>query len=153
MSLAAARQTVMSAIRGYAMFKIDGTDFKIDTKKSRVKLRVAKDGSAKIDADIYGDKTQYEKITENEDSPWSWTLYPPHFYLHDYPAKIGKVEGKATAKISIDDLDENEAAIYLIEHNDIDDVIVTIADGGLTAKGTVFLSGRPHSFSIKFVKP
>lgn len=61
MPLAAARLIVMFAIRGYAMFKIDGTDFKIDTKKSRVKLRVAKDGSAKVDADIYGDKTQYEK--------------------------------------------------------------------------------------------
>ena len=143
---------VAFAIREYAMFKIDGTEFKIDRKKSRVKLRVAKDGTAKIDADIYGDKKQYGIITEDEDSSWSWTLYPPHFYLHDFPAKIGRVEGKATAKISIDDLDENEAAIYLIEHNDIDDVIVTIDDGGLTAKGIVFLSGRPNSFSIKFLK-
>ncbi|MBL8814565.1 MAG: hypothetical protein JNL58_00950 [Planctomyces sp.] len=51
------------------MFKIDGTNFKIDRRKSRVKLRVAKDGSAKIDADIYGDKIQYDAITEDEDSP------------------------------------------------------------------------------------
>jgi len=134
------------------MFKIDDTDFKIDRKRSRVKLRFAEDGSATIDADIYGDKSQYEAITEDDNSPWSWTLYPPHFYLHDYPANIGKVEGMATAMITVDDLDEHEAAIYLIEHNDIDDVIVTIADGGLSAKGTVFLSGRPHSFSIKYTR-
>lgn len=134
------------------MFKINDTDFKIDRKRSRVKLRVAKDGSATIDADIYGDKSQYEAITEDENSPWSWTLYPPHFYLHDYPAKIGKAKGEAHAKITVDDLDEHEAAIYLIEHNDIDAVTVSVVDGELSAKGTVFLSGRPHSFSIKLTK-
>lgn len=135
------------------MFKIDGTDFKVDLKKSKFKLRIAKNGSAKIDADIYGDKTQYKSLTEDESSPWSWTLYPPHFYLHGFPAKPGKVEGTASATVTVEDLDEHEAAIYLMEHNDIDEVSVKIAKETLTAKGIVFLSGRPHSFSIKFAKP
>lgn len=134
------------------MFKIGDTDFHVDVKKSSFKLRILKNGDATIDADIYGDELQYEAITADEDSPWSWTLYPPHFYIHEFPAKVGKVAGKASAKITVDDLDDYEAAIYLIEHNDLDDVAVTIDETTFHAKGTVFLSGRPHPFSIKFTK-
>jgi hypothetical protein len=140
-----------------SMFKIDGTDFGINPKKSKVKTRVLKDGSAVIDAEVYGDPKRYEKITENDDSPWSWTLYPPHFYLRSFPAKLAKVTAKkatkVTARITVSDLDEHEAAIYLIEHNDVDNVSV-LADGTtFSAKGTVFLAGRPKPFSIKFETP
>jgi len=134
------------------MFKIDNTDFQIDVRKSRFKLRLSKAGTATIDADIYGDKSRYETITEDDDSPWSWTLYPPHFYIHGFPARLARTAGKASATIKAADLDEHEAAIYLIEHNDIDDVTITVDATTFRARGTVFLSGRPHAFSIKFTK-
>jgi hypothetical protein len=108
------------------MFKVNGTDFRINTRKSRFKVRISKAGEATIDADIYGDKARYEKITEDEDSPRSWTLYPPHFYMHSFPAKVSRVAGRFRAKITVDNLDEYEVAIYLIEHNDVDDVTVSV---------------------------
>ena len=65
---------------------------------------------------------------------------------------MGRIPGRANAKVTVDDLDEYEAAIYLIEHNDIDDVTITVDETTFKAKGTVFLSVRPHLFSIKFTK-
>lgn len=134
------------------MFRIDDTDFKVDLKKSKFKLRILKDGSATINANIYGNKEKYALLTEDESSRWSWTLYPPHFYLHDFPAKVAGAQGKATAQVTVDDLDEHEAALYMMEHNDIDEVSIMINESTFSAKGIVFLSGRPHPFSIKFKK-
>jgi hypothetical protein len=134
------------------MFRISGTEFGIDQAKSRYRLRTLKSGGAVLDAEIYGDKTQYEKVAGDENSPWSWTLYPPYFYLRSFPAKAGRTAGTYRAKVSIDDLDEYEVAIYLIEHNDVDDVAVKADREMIQARGTVFLSGKPHPFSIKFTK-
>jgi hypothetical protein len=87
-------------------FTIDDTDFKIDEAKSRYSLKVLKSGDAVIDAEIYSDKVQYEKITEDYDSsPWSWTLYPPHFYMRSYPAKKHGTARALKAAVSADDLD------------------------------------------------
>lgn len=134
------------------MFKIDDTDFGIDQVKSSFKLKVLKSGEAVIDAEVYGDQQRYDDITEDYDaSPWSWTLYPPHFYMRSYPAK-GASAGTFNATVSTDDLDEYEVAIYLMEHNDVDEVEVTADRQGFTATGVVFLSGRPHPFSISFTK-
>jgi hypothetical protein len=134
------------------MFRIDKTDFKIDIKKSRFHLRISENGEATIDADIYGDETQYERITENEDSPWSWTLYPPHFYIHAFPATADRTKRKATAKVSLTDAEEYEVAVYLMEHNDVDEVSISIDGSTFSAKGIVFLFGKRHSFSIEFKK-
>jgi hypothetical protein len=135
------------------MFKIDDTDFGIDQAKSSFKLKVLKSGDAVIDAEVYGDKKRYDKITEDYDtSPWSWTLYPPHFYLRSYPAKSGRNAGTFNATVSLDDLDEYEVAIYLMEHNDVDEMKVSADRNGFKATGVVFLSGKPHPFSISFTK-
>jgi hypothetical protein len=135
------------------MFKIDDTDFGIDQAQSSFKLKVLKSGDAVIDAEVYGDPERYKKITEDSDtSPWSWTLYPPHFYIRSYPAKSGPGAGTFSAKVSAGDLGEYEVAIYLMEHNDVDDVKVTADRHGFKAAGVVFLSGEPHPFSILFTK-
>lgn len=134
-------------------FTIDDTDFKIDEVKSRYSLTVLNSGDAVIDAEIYGDKEQYEKITEDYDSsPWSWTLYPPHFYMRSYPVKKQATTGAFEVSVSQDDLDEYEVAIYLIEHNALDDVKVKADLKRFEVSGTVFLSGEPHSFSINYSK-
>ena len=135
------------------MFKIDDTDFGIDQAKSSFKIKVLKSGDAVLDAEVYGDKKRYEKITEDYDtSPWSWTLYPPRFYMRSYPAKSGRKAGTFNASVSTDDLDKYEVAIYLMEHNDVDDVKVTADRNGFKATGVVFMSGKPHSFSISLAK-
>jgi hypothetical protein len=134
-------------------FTIDNTDFKIDQAKSQYSLTVLRSGDAVIDAEIYGDKAQYEKITEDyHTSPWSWTLYPPHFYMRSYPAKKHGTTGEFTAAVSADELDEYEVAIYLMAHNDVDKVKVMADRQSFSASGLVFLSGKSHPFSIEFKK-
>lgn len=133
-----------------AEFTIDGTDFGIDLAESTFSLD-ALDGATVVNAEIHGNQEQYDSITENEDSEWSWTLYPPHFYLRDFPADVDSATGNGSAQVAIDDLDEYEVAIYLMEHNDVDDVTVKIVpERSLEISGRVFLSGRPHDFTIKW---
>src|SRR5262245_12479823 len=129
------------------MFKIDDTDFGIDRAKSTFKLMVSKSGDAVMDAEVYGNKKRYEAITEDyNSSPWSWTSYPAHFYMRSYPAKSARSAGTFKATVSTDDLDEYEVAIYLIEHNDVDEVKVTADRQTFKATGVVLLFGKPHPF-------
>src|SRR5262249_39534206 len=103
--------------------------------------------------EVYGDKKRYEEITEDYDSsPWSWTLYPPHFYIRSYPTKRGRSAEAFKAIVSRDDLEKYEVAIYLIEHNDVDKVKVTADRHGFKAAGIVYLSGKQHPFAISFTK-
>lgn len=132
-------------------FHLDETDFGIDLARSSCSIDEV-DGARVINVEIHGDDSKYDAITETEDSEWSWTLYPPHLYIHDFP--LNDDYGTLRAKISRDDLDEYEAAIYLIEHNDVDDVDVSVdGSGKLFVSGTVFLSGSPHSFSVDYTFP
>lgn len=129
-------------------FHLDETDFGIDESKSSCSIDIV-DGIRVINVEIRGDSVKYDAITQSEDSQWSWTLYPPRLYIYDFP--LSEDGGFMRAKISRDDLDEYEAAIYLIEHNDIDDVELTIdGNGALQVRGIVFLSGRPHPFSAHY---
>lgn len=134
------------------MFRIGETDFGIDSAKSKCSLS-PKRGLVTLDAEIYGDKQEYGRITADEDSPWSWTLYPPHFYLRKVPVEVNGRADAFAAKVTADDLDEYEVAIYLMEHNDVDTVSIEVDGGEFTANGTVFLSGKPLPFAIRFSIP
>jgi hypothetical protein len=145
----------MSPVAGAAsdMFTIDDTDFGIDEAKSSFKLEILNSGDAVIDAEVYGDQKRYDEVTGDYDSsPWSWALYPPHFYMRSYPATGGLSAGAFRAVVSTDDLDEYEVAIYLMEHNDVDAVEVIADRRTLRATGVVILSGKRHPFSISFTK-
>jgi hypothetical protein len=129
-------------------FHLDATDFGINQAKSSCSIDTV-DGVLVLNVEVRGDDEKYEAITENEDSEWSWTLYPPRLYIHDFP--LTDDGGIMCANISRDDLETYEAAIYLIEHNDLDSVELTVdRDGVLKIRGTVFLSGRPHKFSVHY---
>lgn len=133
-----------------SVFRIDNTNFGIDRKQSSVALTgLAGDVCATVE--VYGSQESYERIAENENSEWSWTLYPPHFYLREFPVQVANSK-VATANISVDDLEEYEVAVYLIEHNDVDDLELHIDPnrGLLQVRGRVFLSGEPHSLEIEW---
>jgi hypothetical protein len=149
-----ARQLIRNVrLGGRQQFKIDDTDFGIDAVKSRFEVRILKSGDALIDAEVYGNENRYEEVTQDYDSsPWSWTLYPPHFYMRSYPAESDRSSGTFKATVSTADLDEYEVAIYLMEHNDVDGVKVTADRQTFKATGVVYLSGKPHPFSISFTK-
>ncbi len=129
-------------------FHLDATDFGINPAKSSCSIDVV-DGVPVINVEIRGDDEKYDAVTEDEDSEWSWTLYPPRLYIHDFP--LNDDSGTMRANISRDDLDEYEAAIYLMEHNDVDEVVLSVdRHGVLQIRGTVFLSGKPRSFSVQY---
>lgn len=132
-------------------FHLDETDFGINLAKSFFSIDTV-DGVQVVNVEIVGDNAKYDAITETGDSEWSWTLYPPRLYIHDFPLKDDN--GIMRARILQDNLDEYEAAIYLMEHNDVDDVELSICrDGVLQVRGTVFLSGRTRTFSVHYTPP
>lgn len=136
------------------MFKIDKSDFGIDLKKSKFKVSSNKKGESFLNVEIYGSKAQTETLAADEDGPWSWVLYPPHFYARSIPLTPGKLPGTFRAKITIDDIEEDEleAAVYLVEHNDLDETVITADKSSLQVKGKMFLSGKPRKFEIRLSK-
>ena len=100
--------------------------------------------------EIRGDAECYERITEDEDGAWSWTLYPPYFYLRDVPIAFD-AEGVARIVMTAGDLDGYDAAIYMMEHGAIDDVeLVWTLGKNLEISGSLSLFGEDHRFAINW---
>ncbi|MDF1738133.1 MAG: hypothetical protein P1U86_03150 [Verrucomicrobiales bacterium] len=129
-------------------FTINKTDFGIDLEESSASIETV-DGVDTLTLEINGDEAVHDAISEDEDSEWSWTAYPPRLYLYEFPMTREGDLLKAT--LTLDDLNEYEAAIYMMEHNDMDGVEISLnAKGELRIEGTVFLLGETHPFSILY---
>jgi hypothetical protein len=130
-------------------FKIGSTDFGIDRTTSSFTIDATDPNRPMITIELSGDQATFDALTADEDSEWSWTLYPPGFYLRSFPAQVDPATGVATARVQREDIDNYEFAIYLMEHNDIDDVTVKlIPDQSLEISGRVDLFGEVHDFTI-----
>ena len=128
-------------------FILGDTEFGVDRAKSSCKTR-QQDGQLWLSFDVYGDQGTYDLISADEDSPWSWTLYPPRFY-GDFPATRDDT-GVVEARISVDDLCEYEVALYLMNHNDVDVVVRQNPDGTAEANGVVDIFGKQTPFRIRW---
>jgi hypothetical protein len=62
-------------------FVIGGTNFGVDADKSSFKLLTKPHGGVVVDIEINGDQSAYDAASSVEDWEWSWTMYPPRFYL------------------------------------------------------------------------
>lgn len=130
-------------------FKIGGKEFGIDPEASSFTLDTTDPGRPTITVEIAGDRSVFDPLTAEEDSEWSWALYPPGFYLRSFPAQIDPSTGAATARVTLNDLDGYEFAILMMAHNDIDDVSVTLVpDKSVDVSGRVDLFGEVHDFVI-----
>src|SRR5687767_12300321 len=107
-------------------FMLGDTEFGVDAAKSSCKTR-QQDGQLWPGFTVHGDQATYDVIFADEDSPWSWTLHPPRFY-GDFPAKRDDA-GVVEARVTIDDLEEYEVALYLVNHNDVEVVVRLHPDG------------------------
>jgi len=131
-------------------FRIGETNFGVDLLKSTLVLEVV-DGSGILTAEIHGDEKQYESITEGEGSKWAWTLYPPHFYLREFPVKFDVPGRCSKVMASTGDLEEYDAAIYLMDHNDLDDIVMRVDScRSIEISGNVSILGRARSFEINW---
>ena len=132
-------------------FKIGDQDFGIDPATSSFTIDTTDPERPTITIDLSGDRSVFDPLAADEDPEWSWVLYPPDFYLHSFPAEIDPTTGIATAHVTRDDIDEYEFAIYMMEHNAIDDVRVTLVpDKSLAISGRVDLFGEVHDFVINW---
>jgi len=117
------------------LIKIGDDRFGIDPHKTRMSYN-----PPKLDMEIVGDPEIFERL--HATARWSWALYPPKFYLL---GSIVPVNAR-TLKIDVSGLD---CALYMMEHNDVWDVEVTIDPAVLTVSGWVDLLGHSTSFLIQ----
>jgi hypothetical protein len=132
-------------------FKIGSTDFGIDASTSSFTVDATDPDQPTITIELSGDPSTFEALKADEDSEWSWALYPPGFYLRSFPAQIDPATGIVTARVKRDDIDHYEFAIYMMEHSDIDDVTVQLVpDRSLEISGRVDLFGEIDDFAIRW---
>ena len=130
-------------------FKIGNTDFGIDAATSTFTVDTTDPQRPTITIEIAGDPSIFEALSADEDSEWSWALYPPGFYLRKFPAQIDPSTGVVTARVELDDVDHYEFAILMMEHNSIDNVMVKLVpDKSIEITGRVDLIGEPNDFAI-----
>ena len=133
-------------------FFIGETNFGVEAKKSRFDVRKAEDGRLLLTVEVRGNEKVYKGVTADQDSEWSWTLYPPYFYLRDYPVSQ-KTKGKRhQVRLKPEDADNFDVALYLMEHNDVDNVAIKFDDRRLEVSGHVDLMGEPREFRILWEK-
>ncbi|HAT41307.1 MAG TPA: hypothetical protein DCS87_06210 [Rheinheimera sp.] len=121
-------------------FTIGGTDFGISQAESCITF-----DHGQLTIEIRGDADVFTTITNNEDSEWSWALYPPHLYIRSLETK----DGKAT----LNGDDEVEVALYMMEHNTILDAAVLVTSAhSVDVSGIVDLLGERMPFNVKFAQ-
>jgi hypothetical protein len=95
------------------IFNVNGTDFGIGKVICEIE-----DGIIKH-LEITGDENVVKSMFEedDEDSEWSWILYPPKVSFHKIPfeQKGDKIEIEITDELS----DEYDITFYLTEHHNI----------------------------------
>ena len=130
-------------------FIIGTTDFGIDPKTSSFTVDTTDPNRPTVTIELSGDQSVFDPLTVDEDSEWSWALYPPGFYLRSFPAQIDPSTGVVTASVKLEDIDKYEFAILMMEHNDIDDVrIKLIPQKSLKVLGRIDLFGEERDFAI-----
>src|SRR5262249_32108381 len=105
-----------------------------------------------LTVELHGNQKIYEQLRADNDSEWAWTLYPPNFYLREYPIS-GATKGKEIAiKLKPDDAARFDAALYMMEHNEVSAVSLKVGERHLEVSGQVDLMGERRPFRIKWNK-
>ena len=134
-------------------FIIDGTDFGIEIDESAFEIDVSNPEKPRLSIGILGNSARFDKLSEDEDSKWFFALSAPHFYLNDFPATATGKASRFKATASLDDIGEYDLAIYMMEHNDIDDVKIEVRENhSLHITGRVDLFGETCEFAIHWRK-
>jgi hypothetical protein len=136
-----------------ADFVIAGTEFGIDVQQSRIQL-TSRGNELLLTLEVHGNPAKFAAIKSDEDSKWSWALYPPHFYIRSYP--VPAAARTRTAKVSLKpgDMTNYDIALYMMEHNDVDRVVVTLKGGvEVEVSGRVNLLGKRSPFEIRWSRP
>jgi hypothetical protein len=135
-----------------ADFIIANTNFGIDVSRSSFGLTRGFDGRSLLTAEIHGDQEIYDKVSAGEASEWFWTLYPPYFYLFGYPVTETANDRESTIELKPEVLADLDVALYMMEHNDVEDVILKLGENRIELSGRVSLMGDIRDFRINWEK-
>ncbi len=134
-----------------ASFVINGTEFGIARGPSRCALTRRWLRGASLTVEVQGDAEVFERLRDAEDSPWSWALYPPSFYLRALP--VPKPTGSQAIELGLTQLEVegHDVGLYMMEHNPVTDVVLQLGPGTqVVIRGKVELCGEPGEFRIKW---
>jgi len=130
-------------------FTIGDTEFGVDLEESERSIDTTQPNVIELMLEVYGDQERFDAITDDDESEWSWALYPPHFYLRGLTVPSSTVNDFVELP-KPDDNDEIEAAIYIMEHNPVYDLrILIVPHSHVETLGMVEVMGRPQRFHLK----
>lgn len=120
------------------MFKIGDTDFGIGKVSFSVKNDL-------LDLDITGSDDVFDKLMEDDNSEWSWALYPPRLYLRGVPFKGNELV------IDDDLLNNYDITLYIMEHNDFTGTL-KVTDTGVEISGKAYMDGEVLELFVRIEK-
>ena len=115
-------------------FRIGDTEFGIGDVQFAVKDNL-------LSLEVTGNEDVFDELTDDEDSKWSWALYPPKIYFRAVPY-VGK-------DVIVDEefLDQHDIALYMMEHNDFIGTL-KISDCNIDICGQVDIYGDMLTLTI-----
>ncbi|MEF2265779.1 hypothetical protein V3C40_03205 [Janthinobacterium sp. LS2A] len=130
------------------IFSIGDTNFEVDVAKSRISLEARADGMREINITIEADDDVFMRLTEEDDAPWSWALYPPSFSLQGL-----LVAGPDAAPVQMLAVDAGnpqcESALYMMKYRDVADLrLEELSAQRLAVTGSVDFFGKSLPFVI-----
>ena len=128
------------------VFKIGETDFGV----GKVILNIDCNNSSIIDLTIEADEKYYESISDDEQSGWEWTIYPPKMYFYEVPFSNNDV---GSIEVDFDDsvLERCDFALYFMEHNSISGKLI-ISNDLIRISGETSIMGKNDSLEISTSK-
>lgn len=128
------------------VFSIGDTNFEVDVAKSRISLAARADGMREINIRIEADDEVFMRLTEDEDAPWSWALYPPSFILQGL--LVAGADAAPVHMLAVD-ADVGECSLYMMEYRDVADLrLVELSAQRLAIAGKVDFFGQSLPFAI-----
>ncbi|MGK5004721.1 hypothetical protein [Janthinobacterium sp. LB2P70] len=130
------------------VFSIGDTNFDVDVAKSRVSLEARGDGMREVNIKIEADDDVFMQLTEDDDAPWSWALYPPSFSL--LGLLVAGADAAPVHRLAVDADDvQCESALYMMEYRDVADIcLVELSAQRLAITGRVDFFGKSLPFAI-----
>lgn len=134
------------------VFSIGDTNFTVDAAKSSISVAALANGMREINITVEADDEEFMRLTEDDDAPWSWALYPPSFSLHGL-----LVAGTAAAPLHGLAVDASstdcECSLYMMEYRDVVDLcLVELPVHRLALTGKVDFFGDSLPFVIDLAR-
>src|SRR5262245_7374369 len=115
-----------AARRSMTSFVINGTEFGINAARTRLTVTRSFFRCASLDVEIEGEQALFDAIKSDENSAWSWALYPPSFHLRAYAIPKPKGSQPLDVRLEPGDTEKYDINLYMMEHNPVADMTIRL---------------------------